>query len=238
MEQSICSSTPSSVSLTMKQAVPETVGTVCGAALTNSPFKNQAIFVSQGNVRQASILKFDSEKARPTRFMFVHRSGGLITKPKFHPKIYTFKERPHRPEVPLCVATLPSISESNSGIQFVTGDSLGELFRWSFNGTVLSVDAMKLANANSTSFYQNQRSFKALMWADGAQKLWAGMAINENTSGNAADTDILTEWDILTGSGALTSSRKVHRPILNVHQVSEHVILAEVGSISFFSSPS
>jgi hypothetical protein len=127
------------------------------------------------------------------------------------------------------VATLPSISESDSGIQFVTSDSLGDLFRWSFDGSAISADAMRLVNTDSTSFYQNSRSFTALMWATGIQKLWAGMAVSENASG--IPTNILTQWDISRGSGELTGSRKVYALILNVHQVSENVILAEVCSV-------
>lgn len=64
------------------------------------------------------------------------------------------------------------------------------------------------------------------MWAPGIRKLWAGMTASENASGNPAY--IITQWDISKGSGELTGSRKVYAPILNVHQVSENVILAEV----------
>ena len=154
--------------------------------------------------------------------------------PQFNPEFFMFVQRPHRSGIPLRVATLPSISESDSAIQFVTGDSLGELFRWLFDGSAVSIEEMQLANANSTLFYREQRRFTALTWATDVQKLLAGMAVNENNSGKA--TNILTQWDISKGNGELTGSRKMHAPILNVHQVSEYVVLAEVGRHPLFSS--
>lgn len=212
----------------MTRHVPEAVGTVCDVALTRAPFANQAIFVSKGNGAQAGILNFESQKVMPAYSMRVSNRNEDCSpshlSPQFNPKFYTFEQHPHRPGIPLRVA---SISESDSGIQFVTGDSLGELFRWLFDGSAVSIEAIQLANPDSTSFYQDQRLFTALMWAADVQKLWAGMAVNESNSGEP--TDILTQWDISNGSGELTGSRKVHAPILNVHQVSEYVVLAEVG---------
>lgn len=46
----------------MRQAMSEAIGDVRDAALVRAPFANQAIFVSQGETVQASILNFESDK--------------------------------------------------------------------------------------------------------------------------------------------------------------------------------
>jgi hypothetical protein len=149
---------------------------------------------------------------------------------QFNPKLYTFDQHPHHPGASLCVTTLPSVSSSDSGIQFVTADSLGEMFRWSYNGSAISVNPVKHPGLNSLPS-THRHSFTGLMWAAERQKLWLGTSVNEDPSGSLIG--VLSEWDISTGTGDPTGSRKVHAPVIHVHQSSANVALAEVCSISF-----
>lgn len=119
------------------------------------------------------------------------------------------------------MATLPSVSPSDSGIQFVTADSLGELFRWSYNGSAICVDPLRCPGPPA-----NRHSFTGLMWAAERQKLWLGMSAREHPI--SSPVGVLSEWDISKGTGDPTENRNVHAPVIHVHQISANVVLAEV----------
>jgi len=71
------------------------------------------------------------------------------------------------------------------------------------------------------------------MWAAERQKLWMGMRVSENPG--SSPFGVLSEWDISKGTGDPVESRKVHAPIIHVHQISANVVLAEVCA-AFLSS--
>lgn len=136
---------------------------------------------------------------------------------------YIFEQRPHQMGGKLCVATLPSVSPSDVGIQFMTGDSFGKLFRWSYEqGSAMRVEPLVPSDRG-----RGHGAVKDVLWSNERSELWLGL--DALTQPGTDNLGFLTEWDITATRP--TAKVDVHGPILNIHQMSENVILAEVRTI-------
>lgn len=74
---------------------------------------------------------------------------------------------------------------------------------------------------DATSATVPQRApVKTFMWGTGRAKLWLGVDVGAN--------GIVKEWDLNNGVCALSGTVQLGSPVQNLHQLSTHVVLAEI----------
>lgn len=92
----------------------------------------------------------------------------------------------------------------------------------------MRVESLELPSLDSD--YRSTGSVRDLLWVNDRQKLWLGWDGDSSAvlSPDLEQSGYLAEWDISAALPVPTAGIQVHGRVLNIHQMSTNVILAEV----------
>lgn len=84
----------------------------------------------------------------------------------------------------------------------------------------MNVDPFTCSNNAELRRGSTSEAVRGLVWAPGRDKLWLGVDVSQS--------GVVKEWDLDDGGCKETMRVSLGAPVVNVHQLSTHVVLAEV----------
>ncbi|KAF8320836.1 hypothetical protein DL93DRAFT_2163805 [Clavulina sp. PMI_390] len=183
-----------------------------GTALSSKPILNQGFGVVTG-ISKAHASS-DDRAILVSNGPLVQASILDFSTDGFDPQHHTSENRPHSLGSTLCVASLPDNTSSDTGIRFLTADHGGKFFRWGFSGETMDFEEI-VAPVKAWGVHDMQ-------WATDKSEVWLALNAHSGRGG------FLEQWDISQGAARVSGALKLHQNVLNIHEVSPNIILAEV----------